>query len=69
MIKGAWLNAKEELVGNAGPAYYGQGRAAPVLSLTEQLTGSSEAEGPVNFTVPYLEQYLVMSSQDNTLLS
>ena len=69
MIKGAWLNAKEELVGNSGPAYYGQGRAAPSLSLTEQLTGSSEAGGAVNFTVPYMEEYLVIPTHLTTPLS
>ena len=59
MIKGAWLNSKQDLVGNFG-SFSGQGRAAPELSLTEELTGSSPAAGPVNFTVPYIDQYLVI---------
>ena len=65
-MKGAWLNSQEDLLGKvgtfSGPSYYGQGRAAPLLSLTEELTGSSPADGPVNFTVPYIEQYLVITS-------
>ena len=64
MIKGAWLNSQEDLLGNvgtvSGPSYYGQGRAAPLVSLTEELTGSSQEEGPVNYTLPYIEQYLVI---------
>ena len=63
MIKGAWLNSQDELVSSYSiPSYEGLGRAAPGLSLTEELVGMTEEDGPVNYTVPYIDQYLVRES-------
>ena len=57
VLKGAWLTSKDEI---SVPSYHGHGRAVKE-SLTESL-GLTGAEEPVNFSLPYIDQYLVTSN-------
>ena len=69
ILKGAWLNSQSELADTSSsyhapsaylqPGYHQHGRTFASTSLTEDFGGKSNKSEPLNYTIPYMDKYLV----------
>ena len=69
ILKGAWLNSQSELADTSTsyhapsaylqPGYHHNGRTFASTSLTEDFGGKSNKSEPLNYTIPYMDKYLV----------
>ena len=69
VMKGAWLNSRDgESSYNSynSPQYHHNGRTIVSKTLTESFLGVQNSSGPLNFTLPYVEDYLVSAGGDTS---
>lgn len=72
MMKGAWLNSRDgESSYNSYnlPQYHHNGRTIASKTLTESFLGVQNSSGPMNFTLPYVEDYMVLECRKNMSIS
>ena len=73
IVKGAWLTTQSEpssggsyaapapAYSYGAPHYYQNGRALHPATLTEEFGGGENELDPLNYTIPYMDKYLVMA--------